>query len=473
MPYLVKRDTASESVMAQTILIIDDKPDIRLSARFLLSNYGYEILEADSPISGLAVVEAKAVDLVLLDMNFSFDTTSGEEGLFFLRKLAALPLTPAVVAMTAWANIELVVKALHSGACDFIEKPWDNAKLIQVIENSLQLSILGHENKMLKQKIEDIEPSIELVCESTAMQQLKVQLDRVAKSKANILFTGENGTGKSTLANYVHQASAVSGEFIEVNMAALPDTLFESEMFGHVKGAFTGANKARIGRFELANGGTLFLDEIAETPLTQQAKLLRVLESGHFEQVGSSQTQYAKPRLISATNANISQLIAQGDFRQDLFYRVNTLTIEVPSLADRKEDIPALAQQFLSEHQRAHHREGLHFTQCALSALQSYQYPGNLRELSHVVERLVLLTTHAQIAGEDIDMLLASNGRYMGESTTDFPFMSLAQAEQKLLQQALRKTQGQTLEAAELLGISKSAIYRRLDKYNIVAKDFL
>ncbi|WP_192509830.1 sigma-54-dependent transcriptional regulator [Pseudoalteromonas aurantia] len=459
--------------MQRTILIIDDKADVRLSARFLLSNYGYEILEADSPVVGLSVLQAQTVDLVLLDMNFAFDTTSGEEGLYFLRKLDELVQAPAVVAMTAWANTELVVKALHSGACDFIEKPWDNSRLTQIIENALKLSALGQKNEALKQTIADNTPDIHLICHSPAMQHLKAQIDRVAQSQANILFTGENGTGKSTLANYVHQVSNLSGEFVEVNMAAVPESLFESEMFGHTKGAFTGADKSRIGRFELAKEGTLFLDEIAEMPISQQAKLLRVLESGHFEPVGSSQTQFAKPRILSATNADIVMMVAQSKFRQDLLYRVNTITIEVPSLAQRKEDIPALAEQFLLRHQQAHHRDDLCFAPCALRALQSYQYPGNLRELSHVVERLVLLSVNPQIVGEDIDTLLMNNPRENISQTGTLPLMTLADAEQALLTQALTSTQGQTLEAAALLGISKSAIYRRLEKYDIAAKDFI
>ncbi|TMP44713.1 sigma-54-dependent Fis family transcriptional regulator [Pseudoalteromonas citrea] len=459
--------------MQKTLLIIDDKADVRLSARFLLANYGYDILEADSPLSGLTQLHENHVDLVLLDMNFAFDTTSGEEGLFFLRKLTDLPMKPAVVAMTAWANTELVVKALHNGAHDFIEKPWDNARLVQVIENALKLCGLDHENTALKQTLADNVPDIDLICHSSAMQHLKQQLDQVAHSKANILFTGENGTGKSTLANYVHQSSNMAGEFVEVNMAAVPESLFESEMFGHTKGAFTGADKARIGRFELAKNGTLFLDEIAETPLTQQAKLLRVLESGHFERVGSSQTQYAKPRMISATNADMASLIEQKYFRQDLFYRVNTITIEVPSLAQRHADIPALAEQFLQRHQLAHHKKGLSFSACALAELQRFKYPGNLRELSHIVERLVLMTVKSHITRDEVVNLLNHSVQQTQFHQGTLPLMTFAQAERMLLKHALESTSGQTLEAAELLGISKSAIYRRLEKYDISAKDFV
>ncbi|WP_102796215.1 sigma-54-dependent transcriptional regulator [Bowmanella denitrificans] len=460
----------------KTILFIDDCADIRLSARFFLTNHGFNVVEADSPTTGLDMLNHQPVDLVLLDMNYSRDTTSGEEGLYCLRKIRALHSHLPVVAITAWAAVDLVVKALKSGARDFIEKPWDNQRLLQVIKQSLQLQQL--EQHCCPPAREQTQ-AVKLVANSPAMQLLKSRLDEVAQKPVTLLLTGENGTGKSSLAHYIHQAYQQQhrgGALVSVNMGAIPENLFESEMFGHTKGAFTGADRARVGRFELAEHGTLFLDEVAEIPLPSQAKLLRVLESGQYERVGSSATQTASVRLISASNGNFKQLISEGRFRQDLYFRLNTIELHVPPLRERREDIPELAGQLLEQFCQRYKKPGISLLPCALALLMAYPFPGNLRELSHILERVVLLCEQTDISAA----LLAANGMasaiaapVASAAGAELPLMTFEQAERELLDKALTQCKGQTQQAAELLGISKSAIYRRLEKYHIVAKDYL
>lgn len=453
------------------ILIIDDKADVRLSARFLLENYGFEIAEADSPVSGLAYINDNVVDIVLLDMNFARDTTSGEEGLYCLRKITALNEALPVIAMTAWSNTDIIVKALQAGAQDFIEKPWDNNRLIQIIQQCLSLAQLQQQNNQLKQSITENTPQFNLVAKSAVMQNLLKQIKKIAKTPATILLTGENGTGKSSLAHYIYQQNQLSGQFVAVTMGAISENLFESEMFGHVKGAFTGADQARTGRFELAQNGLLFLDELATIPLSQQAKLLRVLESGHYEKVGSSQTLTTNARIISASNENFSQLISQGLFRQDLYYRLNTVELNLPKLKDRHEDIPELAQHFLQQLCVKYRQPTMMLSESALDKLCTYHYPGNLRELKNILERVVLLNDNSNIQADDLT-LLVDNTPENKQANEQLPLMTFAQAEQILLNKALQQSKGQTEKAAQRLGISKSAIYRRLEKYNIVAKDF-
>jgi len=475
----------------QKILIIDDNAEVRLSARFFLSNYGFEIIEADSPVTGLAVLETEVVNLVLLDMNFSLDTTSGEEGLYCLRKIMVLNEYLPVVAITAWSSVDLVVKALKVGAQDFIEKPWDNQRLLQVIKQCLKVEELQKQNKKLQQTNEtDIEQQLSFVAHSPAMKTLLAQLDEVAQTKATILLTGENGTGKSTLVNYIHHKynqqlqnnQFSSSALVSVNMGAIPGDLFESEMFGHTKGAFTGAHQTRIGRFELAESGTLFLDEVANIPLASQGKLLRVLESGEYEPVGSSITQKANVRLISATNADFKHLFKQDLFRQDLYFRLNTIELTVPALRERLEDIPELAEIMLTKLCLQYDKPLMSLLPCAIKRLCLYDFPGNLRELSHILERVVLMHKEVDIKAE----YLMINDNYKqadsnkGSVTTlsrnngqSMPLMTIEAAEKMLIDQALSQCHGQTNEAAVLLGLSKSAIYRRLDKYKISAKDYL
>jgi DNA-binding NtrC family response regulator len=449
--------------MSLTVLVIDDIADVRLSANFLLTAHNYNVLEADSVLSALDLIKQNNVDLILLDMNYSFDTTSGQEGLQFLKKLSALDIAIPVVAMTGWSSVDLAVKAMQQGAVDFIEKPWDNQRLLQIIKQQVQLTDLKKQNRRLRQH-QQIEKTETLVWQSKAMTTLMAEIQRIAKTDATILLTGENGTGKSSVATYIHQLSARNQHsLVTVNMGAIPEALFESELFGHKKGAFTDAKETRVGRFEMANEGTLFLDEIANIPLAQQAKLLRVLESNEYEMVGSSVTERANVRLISATNARFENLINEEKFRADLFYRLNTIEIHIPSLRERTADIVPLAQHFVEKHALRYGKTDLTLSDDVAEKLMDYDWPGNIRELSHVMERAVLFADNHTISAQSITLKHSVNKK----NSQQIPFMTLEHAEQELLKQALQKTNGLTVEAAELLGISKSAIYRRMEKYDI------
>ena len=443
------------------ILVIEDNREVRLSARFVLEDAGFTVAEAESPERAMRWLGAHKADLLLLDMNFERDTISGEEGLRFLRWLQQQALEIPVVAMTAWSNTELVVKAMQLDAGDFIEKPWNNQHLLQVLRQQLKLRGLSQRNRALGQRLE--RPAPELVWQSEAMNQLMQSLSLVAGTDATILFTGENGTGKSVLAHWVHlQSARAAMPFIAVNMAAIPEPLFESEMFGHKKGAFTDAKETRIGRFELANGGTLFMDEIALVPSSQQAKLLRVLESGEYEIVGSSRTQTLDTRIISASNCDLPQLSATGAFRPDLYYRLNTLEFRVPALRERPEDIAPLARFFMKRHCKRYQKPELQLSAAALASLETYHWPGNIRELSHVIERAVLLTAEETLSAQALSLPQpreAHGGR--------LPMITLEAAELQLIRQALSDSQGNKQKAADQLGITKSSLYRRLEKYGL------
>jgi len=454
--------------MNPRILIIDDKVDVRMSAGFLLNNHGFDCLEAESPQQALELLDTEWVSLILLDMNFTADTTSGEEGLFFLRRLAKTGLDIPVVAMTAWSSVDLAVQAMQQGAGDFVEKPWDNQRLLQVINQQLKLQSLTRQNQGLKQQNKDLQSDDELIWQSESMQVLQEQIARLAKTDATLLLTGENGTGKSSIAQVIHKLSERHEQsLVTVNMGAIPEQLFESEMFGHVKGAFTDAKENRIGRFEMAKGGTLFLDEIANIPLSQQAKLLRVLESGEFEPVGSSRTLAADVRLISASNGDFEALQKEGLFRPDLYYRLNTIELRVPALRERPEDIGLLAKHFVNKHGKKYGRPELTLASDVERHLKAYDWPGNIRELSHMMERAVLLCAGSTIQTSDIQLSVSK----VESNNTGLSLMTLDAAEQQLLQLALQETGGMTAEAADVLGISKSAIYRRMEKYGIKAKD--
>jgi len=452
--------------MSATVLVIDDMIDVRLSVNFLLGNHNYKVLEADSPSQGLGILQCQHVDLILLDMNYSSDTTSGQEGLEFLSKLTKEGITTPVIAMTGWSSVDVAVKAMQKGANDFVEKPWDNQRMLQIVKQQIQFSGLEKQNVILRQQNQNQNQNHQdegLIWQSRAMTKLMQEVAQLAQTDATILLTGENGTGKSAIATNIHQQSSRHhNNLVTVNMGAIPEALFESEMFGHKKGAFTDAKESRVGRFEMANEGTLFLDEIANIPLAQQAKLLRVLESSEFEMVGSSITQHTNIRLISASNANFAQLMAEDKFRADLFYRLNTIELHVPALRERREDIILLAQHFVNKHSIRYGKSNITLAGDVEDKLTSYHWPGNIRELSHTMERAVLLSANTIITASDIVLRMAD-----ASQQADMPFMTLDLAEQQLLHQALAKTNGSALEAAQLLGISKSAIYRRMEKYDI------
>ena len=447
------------SMTNATILIADDDEDIRLALNLLLSAQGYQIIEAANAKEIIIQSNRQQPDLVLLDMNFSRDTTSGQEGLAILEQLQ--PLNIPVILMTAWGSIDLAVAGLQKGASDFIEKPWNKLKLLNSIKQQLSFSRVKEQNQGYRQLLAP-ENKKSWVCQSPSMQAIETLIEQIAPTDANILILGENGTGKSLLAERIHQLSLRQQcPLIAVNMAAIPENLFESELFGHQKGAFTDAKQNRVGRFQLADKGTLFFDEIGSLPLTLQPKLLRVLETGQYEILGSSQTQVADVRLISATNADLKQLVSEQAFRQDLLYRLNTLVITIPPLRERLADIAALANSFITKFSNKYRKQALTMSPCAVSKLNLHTWPGNIRELSHVIERAVLLTAGDEITAQQ---LLLENA----ESTADTVVLQpLEQAERQLIEKAMTVTGGQVIEAAKLLDISRNALYRRLEKFAI------
>jgi len=445
----------------QSILIADDDEDIRLALALLLEANGFRTLEAENPKEVIIQAERQKPDLILLDMNFSRDTTSGTEGLEILIQLQKSKIP--VILMTAWGSIELAVKGLKQGAVDFIEKPWQKEKLLNSIHQQLNVVKLQQENQgyraLLNSAVENKNPST-WICQSPAMIAIEQLVKQIAPTDANVLILGENGTGKSLLAERIHQLSTRNNEpLISVNMAAIPENLFESELFGHQKGAFTDAKQNRVGRFQLADQGTLFFDEIGSLPLTLQPKLLRVLETGQYEILGSSQTQSANVRLISATNANLHNLVTQGGFRQDLLYRLNTLVITLPPLRDRLADMDLLVINFIDKFCKKYHKPTLSLSNSALTKLNRHNWPGNIRELSHVIERAVLMATSNEITDEQL-LLEAQQSEQ-----NNIVLQPLEVAEQQLIEKAMTVTHGNVIEAAQILEISRNALYRRLEKF--------
>jgi DNA-binding NtrC family response regulator len=383
---------------AARVLVADDQPDVLEALRLLLKGEGYHLETASSPAGTIAALDAREFDVVLMDLNYTRDTTSGAEGLDLLSRIQSIDATLPVVVMTAWGSVELAVEAMRRGARDFIQKPWDNARLLAIIRTQAELSQalrrgrrLEAENRLLR---DEVRPRV--VAESPSMQQVLQIASRVAASGANILILGENGTGKGLVAQLIHSMSLRgSRPMVTINAGGISEGVFESELFGHLRGAFTDAKTDRVGRFELANGSTLFLDEIANVPLGQQQKLLRVIETGEFEPLGSSRTRRADVRLISATNADLAEEVAAGRFRQDLLFRLNTVEIRVPALRERREDVPLLAQHFLRQHAQRYRKALTGFDGGAMQSMLEHSWPGNVRELDHAIERAVLLTQGA------------------------------------------------------------------------------
>jgi DNA-binding NtrC family response regulator len=440
---------------------------VRTALRLLLSEEGIDVQAVASPAAALAAAAERSFDAALLDLNYARDTTSGGEGIDLLARLRQQDPDLPIVVMTAWATIELAVQVMQAGARHFIEKPWENARLLAVVRNQLELGRalrrarrLEAENAVLRGPGASDERPV--IGASRAMSDLLALAGRVAGADAPVLLTGENGTGKSLLARWIHRRSArAAGPFIEVNAGGIPEPLFESEMFGHVKGAFTDAREPRAGRFEVAEGGTLFLDEIGNLPAGAQAKLLRVLECGEFEPVGSSRTRRADVRIVAATNADLGGLEAQGRFRQDLFFRLNLVELHLPALRDRREDIPLLAAAALARAASRYRREVEGFTADALAALDAYGWPGNVRELQNVVERAVLLADGPRIAARDLRLAPSA------PAAPSLQEMSLEDAERALLRAALRRSAGSVQDAARALGLSRSAMYRRMEKLGL------
>jgi DNA-binding NtrC family response regulator len=448
------------------LLIADDQPDVLEALRLLLKGEGFQIESVASPAAVLSALKSKDFDLVLIDLNYTQDTTSGQEGLDLLSRIQQAEPSLPVVVTTAWGSVEVAVEAMRRGARDFVQKPWENARLLSVLRTQVELGRALNEGKRLEAEnrmLRDGASIPTLLAASAAMRPVLALVETVAPSDANVLITGENGTGKEVVARTIHAKSARAAKpMVTVNAGALSEGTFESELFGHVRGAFTDAKADRVGRFELADGGTLFLDEIANVPMAQQSKLLRVVEAGEFERVGSSKTRRVDVRLISATNADLREEVGAGRFRRDLLFRLNTVEIRLPPLRERREDIALLAGHFLAEHAKRYRKSLTGFTEGAMRALAAHDWPGNVRELDHSVERAVLLARGEQVEAADLGLTgeAASPERALEE-------MSLDEVECFLIKKTLARCDGNVALAAEALGLSRSALYRRLQRYGL------
>ncbi|MGB7190205.1 MAG: sigma-54 dependent transcriptional regulator [Acidobacteriaceae bacterium] len=447
-----------------SLLIADDQPHILDALDLLLAPEGFRLEKARSPYAVLEALKSGSYDALLIDLNYTRDTTSGQEGLDLLTHIKSHDPQMPVIVMTAWANVELAVEAMRRGAQDFIQKPWDNARLLAILRTQIDLQHavrraqrLEAENRILR-----AEGLPEMIATAAAMQPVLATIARIGPSDANVLITGEHGTGKEVVAQTLHAISArASRSIVAVNTGALPEGTFESEIFGHVKGAFTDARAERIGRFELADGGTLFLDEIANIPTRQQAKLLRVLETGELERVGSSKTRRVDVRVLSATNADLHSELEAGRFRPDLLFRLNTVEIHLPPLRERREDIPPLAAYFLARYAQRYRKPVSGLDSAAVQAMLQHSWPGNVRELDHTLERAVLMARGPQIEAADLGL----NSARAAAPTLDE--MSLESVESILIRKALARAAGNVSHAADALGLSRGALYRRMEKYGI------
>jgi DNA-binding NtrC family response regulator len=441
----------------RTVLVIDDNPAVAQALSLLFGLHDIRTLTAITPQKGLAALAHERVDLVIADMNFSADTTSGEEGAVLFRALRTQQPDLPVVLLTAWTHLESAVQLVKAGAADYIGKPWDNDKLLATVENLLELAETTRERQRLqdeqrrrRERLAEQYDLCDIVFASDAMERVVELACRVARADVRVLISGPNGAGKERIAQIVHANSALrAGPFVAVNCGAIPSELIEAELFGAEAGAYTGANRARTGRFEAANGGTLFLDEIGDLPLAGQVKLLRVLETGQYEMLGSSKTRTAQVRILSATNADLQALIREGRFREDLYYRLNVIDIAVPALAERSADILPLARHFLGE--------SLQLSEDAAAALLAHDWPGNVRELRNSIERARLLARDSVVAAADLNLPAAA--RAAPRETEHFS--------KEVLEASLREAGGNISRAAQSLGLSRQALYRRLERFNL------
>ena len=445
------------------LLIADDQPDVLEALRLLLKTEGYQIDTVNSPAALVRALDARDYDVVLMDLNYARDTTSGEEGLDLLATLRAADESLPVVVMTAWASVHVAVEAMRRGARDFVQKPWDNDRLLAILRTQTELGRAIRRGQHLEAANRALvaDGHSALIADSPAMRPVLELVARVGPSDANVLITGEHGTGKTLIAQALHAVSPrASRPMVTVNAGGMAEGVFESELFGHLKGAFTDAKADRVGRFELADGSTLFLDEIANVPLSQQAKLLRVIETGEFERLGSSKTRKVSVRVISATNADLNAEVEAGRFRQDLLFRLNTIEVHVPPVRDRREDIAALARHFLRQHAQRYRKTLTGFDPATMQLLMSHRWPGNVRELDHAIERAVLMTQGNVVRTQDLGLRpdQAAAGRLED--------MSLEEVEAFLIKKAMARY-GNVSQAARALGLSRSALYRRLERYKL------
>ena len=458
------RPPASDEKHSARILAADDQPHVLEGLELLLRPHGYRMESAHSPAEVREAVALNSYDALLIDLNYTRDTTSGQEGLDLLTEMVALDSTIPVIVMTAWGNVELAVEAMRRGARDFIQKPWENERLLAILRAQIELhralqlaERLAAENRLLQ-----VQGRPKFIAAAASMQPVLEVIARVAPSDANVLITGEHGSGKEIVAQTLHALSSRAARpLVAVNTGALAEGLFESELFGHVKGAFTDARTDRIGRFELADGGTLFLDEIGNVPVRQQAKLLRVLESGEIERLGSSRSRKIDVRVISATNIDLHAACAAGQFREDLLFRLNTVEIHVPPLRERHEDIPLLAAHFLRRYASRYRHDIDGFDTSAMHVMTQYSWPGNVRELEHTLERAVLMCRGHKIQPADLGLNMQ---RPQAQNLEE---LSLEAVETLLIRKALQRFHGNITQAAEVLGLSRGALYRRMEKYGL------
>ena len=451
---------------AARVLIADDQSDVREAVRLLLKGEGMDSDSVASPSAVVTALETREYDAILMDLNYTRDTTSGQEGLDLLSRIQAMDSGLPVIVMTAWGSVQVAVEAMRRGARDFVQKPWDNARLLAILRTQIELRRALRESRRLEAENQLLraEGRPTLIAESPAMRPVMELVAQVGPSEANVLITGEHGSGKEVIARTLHALSPRAARaMVTVNAGGLSEGVFESELFGHVRGAFTDAKVDRAGRFELADGSTLFLDEIANVPLNLQAKLLRVLETGELERVGSSRTVRVSARVLSATNADVPAEVSSGRFREDLLYRLNTIEIHVPPLRERKEDIPLLAMHFLTRYAGRYGKKVRGFDDAALQALAEHSWPGNVRELDHTVERAVLLASEELVRASQLGLRASPSG----SASPRLEELSLEEVERVLIQKALARFGGNVSQAAGALGLSRSGLYRRLQKYGL------
>ena len=446
------------------ILIIDDDSSIRTSLSFMLKRAKYDVQAVASPKEAMAVVRSVAPELILMDMNFSL-TTSGDEGITLLKQVKIFRPEVPVILMTAWGSIDLAVKGMQSGAFDFITKPWNNAVLMQRIETALQLNGQKKEEEETSPKENEFDRS-HIIGKSKALMDVLDTIKRIAQTNASVLITGESGTGKELIAEAVHRNSPRSKKpFVKVNLGGISQSLFESEMFGHKKGAFTDASSDRVGRFELADKGTIFLDEIGELDLSCQVKLLRVLQEQTFEVLGDSRPRKVDIRIVSATNADLPKMVLERTFREDLFYRINLITVHLPALRERREDIPLLVRHFADQQCQANRLPKVDFTSEAMEYLKKLPYPGNIRELKNLVERTLLVSGKETLDAEDFKAQNIQSANL--SSVQNMEGLTLEEMERQRILQALEQYGNNMTQVATALGVSRPSLYRRLEKYNI------
>ena len=450
------------------ILVVDDNKDILVAARLLLKQAGHTVHTEPSPDSIPALLKNESYDVVLLDMNFTKDVTSGSEGFHWLNRILEIDQSIVVILMTAYGDVDMAVKVMKAGATDFITKPWQNEKLLATLSVAMNLRSSRREVDDLKIKQKQLSADIDqkyhdMIGTSPAMQRVFETIEKVAKTDASVLILGENGTGKELVARALHRQSPRADQvFIGVDMGSIPETLFESELFGHMKGAFTDAKSDKPGRFEVASGGTLFFDEIGNLPLAMQAKLLRVLEERHVTRLGSHQSRPVDIRLICATNMPVSDMVAKKEFRQDFLYRINTVEIHLPALRERAEDIPLLIDYFLETYARRYKRTNMRVSAGAMTKLQTYHWPGNIRELRHALERAVIMADSTVL--QPADFLFSAESQQEG---LVFETFNLDEIEKMIIRKVLANHQGNISHAANDLGLTRTSLYRRMEKHGL------